>query len=163
VIARYAFFFVLALPVGSAQETFRSAHSRDMAAIERLHNRDAAAAKAGDLAALAELWADDAVALPPGEPPVIGIDAIRRWLAASQPAPSKVEILEYLLHFNEVKVFGDEAIEWGRICVTVRPHGATSSLRSSGNLMRVLKRQPDGSWKVFRSVWNIERPVPEKP
>jgi uncharacterized protein (TIGR02246 family) len=162
VIARYALFLALVSFVSRAQETARSPLSVDMTAIERLHNRDAAAAKKGDVAALAELWTDDAVALPPGEAPVVGIEAIRRWLAASQPDPSQVEILEYLLDFKEVKVLGDEAVEWGRISVTVRPRGATSSFRSSGNLMRVLKRQSDGSWKVFRSVWNIERPAPEK-
>src|SRR5262249_10230633 len=126
------------------------------------HKRDAAAAKKGDLATLAELWTDDAVALPPGEPPVIGIDAIRKWLAGSQPDSSAVEIVYYVLDFKEVKIVGDEANEWGRTSVVLRPRGATSSMRASGNLMRVLKRQADGSWRVSRSVWNLERPVPER-
>ena len=26
------------------------------------------------------------------------------------------------------------------------------------NIMRILKRQPDGEWKVYRSIWN-EAPI----
>jgi hypothetical protein len=54
-----------------------------MAAIEQLHKRDAAAANDGDVATLVGLWAADTVARPPGEPPVIAIEAIRKWLAMS--------------------------------------------------------------------------------
>jgi ketosteroid isomerase-like protein len=56
-----------------------TATAQDLAAIEQLHQRDVAAAKAGDTATLATLWTDDAVALPPGEQPVVGIDVIREW------------------------------------------------------------------------------------
>ena len=47
-------------------------NASDLAAIEKLHEKDLAAAKIGDIATLATLWTDDAVALPPGEPPVVG-------------------------------------------------------------------------------------------
>lgn len=161
-IARYTFLLALLAGLSSGQEAADSRRATDMAAIEQLHKRDAAAAKKGDLATLAELWTDDAVALPPGEPPVIGIDAIREWLAKSQPDSSAVEIIDYVLDFKEIKILGDEAIEWGRTSVALRPRGASSISRASGNLMRVLKRQADGSWRVSRSVWNLERPVLEK-
>jgi uncharacterized protein (TIGR02246 family) len=148
--------------LSSAQEASVSRRAADMAAIEQLHKRDAAAAKNGDVATLAGLWTEDAVALPPGEPPVVGIEAIRKWLAKSQAETADVEIVDYVLDFQEVKILGDEAIEWGRSSVTVRPRGASALLRASGNLLRVLKKQPDGTWKVFRSAWNLERPVPQK-
>jgi len=137
--------------------------ARDLAAIQALHARDEAAAKASDVAALADLWTADAVALPPGEEPVIGIGAIRAWLAKGRVDTSKLEIVEYAMDFKEVRVLGDEAYEWARTHVTVRPKGAPAGMRASGNLMRVLKRQPDGSWKVARAAWNLEPPAPEKP
>jgi uncharacterized protein (TIGR02246 family) len=146
----------------SGQDAAASRRSQDVAAIEQLHARDAAAAKAGDIQTLSALWTDDAVALPPGEPPVIGIEAIRKWLGATQSDPSKVEIIEYRLDFKEVKVTGDEAIEWGRTTIAIRPRGSSTVLRASGNIMRVLKRQPDGMWKVSRSAWNTERPAPDR-
>jgi uncharacterized protein (TIGR02246 family) len=161
VIAKCALLFVVLIGLSGAQEVRASRRAADMAAIEQLHQRDAAAAKSGDVATLVGLWTEDAVALPPGESPVIGIEAIRKWLAKSQAETSAVEIVDYVLDFKEVKILGDEAIEWARTGVTVRPRGASTLLRASGNLLRVLKRQPDGSWKVSRSAWNLERPVPE--
>jgi uncharacterized protein (TIGR02246 family) len=161
-MSRYTFLLALVAGLCSGQETAGPPHAFDMTAIEQLHKRDAAAAAEGDVAALAELWTDDAVALPPGEPPVIGIEAIRKWLAKSQADPSTVEVVEYVLDFKEVTIRGDEAVEWGRTRVAIRPRGTTSIVRASGNLMRILKKQADGSWKVFRSAWNVERPVSEK-
>lgn len=160
--SQFALLFVLLAGLGNTQPGTGSRRDADLAAIEQLHKRDAAAARKGDVASLADLWTDDAVALPPGEPPVIGIEAIRKWLAKSQPDSSTVDVLDYVLDFKEVTILGDEAIEWGRTSVVLRPRGATSILRASGNLMRVLKKQADGSWKVSRSAWNLERPVAEK-
>jgi ketosteroid isomerase-like protein len=139
-MSRYTFLLALVAGLCSGQETAGPPHAFDMTAIEQ----------------------DDAVALPPGEPPVIGIEAIRKWLAKSQADPSTVEVVEYVLDFKEVTIRGDEAVEWGRTRVAIRPRGTTSIVRASGNLMRILKKQADGSWKVFRSAWNVERPVSEK-
>ena len=45
---------------------------------------------------------------------MIGIDAIRKWLVKSQTEISAADIIDYVLDFKEVKILGDEAIEWGR-------------------------------------------------
>jgi uncharacterized protein (TIGR02246 family) len=139
-----------------------STRDRDRAAIEQLHRKDAAAAKGGDVDTLATLWTADAVALPPGEQPVVGIDAIRAWLNRDRMDTSKFEVTEYVLDFKDVRISGDEAIEWGRTSMAMRPKGAPGGVRTSGNIMRVLKRQRDGTWKVARAIWNLERPVPER-
>ena len=146
-----------------AQEDRTSRAAADLAAIERLHQRDAAAAKIGDMQTLMELWTVDGVALPPGEPPVKGIEAIRAWLGKSADDRQKFEITSYVMDFQEVKLFGDDAVEWARTSITVKPKGAPSGMHASGNLMRVLKRQPDGTWKVARAIWNMEKPAPEAP
>ena len=52
---------------------------------------------------------------------VIGIEAIRKWLAKSQTEISAVDIIDYVLDFKEVKILGDEAIEWGRASITLQP------------------------------------------
>jgi uncharacterized protein (TIGR02246 family) len=152
---------LLTLAVAAQESSSRTA--ADRAAIERLHERDAAAAKMGDVKTLIGLWTADGVALPPGEPPVKGIDALRVWLSKSADAGEKLEIIEYTMDFQEVKLFGDEAVEWARTSVTVKPRGARSGLHASGNLMRILRRQPDGTWRVARAIWNMEKPAPEVP
>ncbi|HLK68627.1 MAG TPA: SgcJ/EcaC family oxidoreductase [Bryobacteraceae bacterium] len=153
--------FVCLAALAAAQNSVP--RSRDMAAIEELHKKDAAASKAGDVDTLATLWTADAVALPPGEEPVIGIDAIRAWLNRSRMDTTKFEITEYVMDFQELRVIGDEAIEWGRTRAAMRPKGAPAGMHTTGNLMRVLRRQPDGTWKVARAIWNLQRPTPEKP
>ena len=63
-IIRCAFLFPLLTGLSSAQVAPGSHRPVDMAAIEQLHKRDAAAANNGDVATLAGRWTDDAVALP---------------------------------------------------------------------------------------------------
>lgn len=161
-ISRTIAAFLLLGAVAPAQDLGDSILARDMAAIEQLHRKDAAAAKAGDVDTLATLWTADAIALPPGEAPVIGIDAIRIWLNRSRMDTTKVEVTEYICDFKEVRIAGEQAFEWARTSVTMRPKGAPGSVHASGNLMRLLRKQPDGSWKVARAIWNLERPSPEK-
>lgn len=48
---------------------------------------------------------------------VIGIEAIRKWLAKYRA----VDIIDYVLDFKEVKILGDEAIEWGRASIMLQP------------------------------------------
>jgi uncharacterized protein (TIGR02246 family) len=138
-----------------------TAAAQDLAAIEQLHHKDVAAAKAGDTATLATLWTDDAVALPPGEQPVVGIDAIREWLKKGQAGTGRFEITEYKIDFEEVHVLGKEAVEWGRTRISMRPKGASGGMSVSGNILRVLRRQPDGTWKVARAIWNMNPPTAE--
>lgn len=52
---------------------------------------------------------------------MIGIEVIRKWLAKSQTEISAVDIIDYVLDFKEVKVLGDEAIEWGRARIILQP------------------------------------------
>ncbi len=159
-LLRITVFVTLFCCSGPSQSSSDAHSASDRAAIERLHQKDIAAAKVNDVDTLATLWTDDAVALPPGEQPVIGIDAIRAWLNKGRMDTDKVEITEYAMDFKEVHVAGNEAYEWARTSITMKPKGAPAGMRASGNLMRVLRRQPDGSWKVARAIWNMEKPSP---
>ena len=154
--------FLVLGSIAVAQEAVNPMIGRDMAAIEQLHRSDSAAAKVGDVDTLATLWTADAVALPPGEQPIIGIDAIRGWLNKNRLDTAKMEITEYVMDFKEVRVVGDQAFEWARTSISMRPKGAANYFHASGNLMRILRKQPDGNWKVARSIWNLDNPSPQK-
>jgi uncharacterized protein (TIGR02246 family) len=156
--------FIVPVVLAAGQAAEEPGSSADLAAIERLHREDSAAAKKGDARALLALWTADGIALPPGEQPVEGTAALRAWLEKSSGESDKYEISDYTMNFQEIKIYGNEAVEWARTSVTVRPVGATLGMRAAGNLMRILQRQPDGTWKVKRAIWNMEKPVrePEK-
>ena len=87
---------------------------------------------------------------------MIGIDAIRAWLNENRLDTTRVEITQYAFDFQEVRVIGDHAYEWAQIRISSRMQGAPSSNQVSGNLLRVLRRQADGSWKVARAAWNLD-------
>jgi uncharacterized protein (TIGR02246 family) len=156
--------FIVPVVLAAGQAGEESGNAADLAAIERLHREDSAAAKKGDPRELLALWTADGIALPPGEQPVEGTAALRAWLEKSSGQADKYQIAEYDMKFQEIRIYGDEAVEWARTSVTVRPVGSRSGMRAAGNLMRVLQRQADGTWKVTRAIWNMEQPVrePEK-
>jgi hypothetical protein len=60
------------------------------------------------------------------------------------------EILEDMLDIQEVNFLDEHAFEWGTyhstsLCGCARWR---EMVRTSGKPMRILQRQPDGSWKI---------------
>jgi uncharacterized protein (TIGR02246 family) len=125
----------------------------DLAAIEELHRRDAAAARRGDFAALRGVVDDDAVMLAPGSKVQRGRSELDAAFDSMARAPRSHEVLEYELEFQEVKVLGDYAWEWGSITGSMRELATGDISRSAFHVMRILRRQADGSWRVYRSIW----------
>jgi uncharacterized protein (TIGR02246 family) len=125
-----------------------------LAAIAELHARDMAASKAQDFATLRTLMSDDAVAMPPGSPFIRGRAALDAGVDGTQLAMQTSEVLEYVLDFEEVVVLGEYAFEWGTIRGAMRAAGSDAIERSAYKVMRILQRQPDGQWKVHRTIWN---------
>jgi uncharacterized protein (TIGR02246 family) len=126
----------------------------DMEAINQLHQRDMEASKKWDVETLVSLWADDIVSIPQDGQPLIGKEANRNSLLKLREASSDIDIVEYNLSFNEVKVVGDWAFEWGTFSGTIRLKDGGEPSQSSGKLFRVLKRDADGSWKIARTMYN---------
>jgi uncharacterized protein (TIGR02246 family) len=134
------------------QQSNQAAPPSDMEAINQLHRRDIEASKAWDVETLVSLWTDDIVSIPQDGKPVIGKEANRNSLLKLKEASRDVDIVEYNLSFNEVKVIGDWAYEWGTFSGTVRPKDGGEVSQSNGKLFRVLKRDADGSWRVARTM-----------
>jgi len=121
----------------------------DLRAIEAINQRDVQYAKANDPAMMMSQWTDDFVLLQPAGPILRGRSTIAE---AFRGAWSSVEILESVLDIQEVKVLGDYAFQWGTYSYTLRPRTGGDTVRTSGKLMRILQRQPDGSWKIHRTI-----------
>lgn len=160
-------FFLIALHVGGAgcrRLGGRPAAGADaaagrveaLAAIEQLHARDMRAVLAGDTATLMSLWTDDIVAIAPGRPVTVGrtrnAEALRRDMATSRGAAP----IEYVLAFDAVEVYGDLAVEWGTYRGRARLAGAEVAYH--GKVMRVLRRERDGAWRVARTMFTQEQP-----
>lgn len=134
-----------------------SSVENDLHAIDALNQRDVQAALAGDTAAMMSQWTDDFVLLQPVGPILRGRSAIADALLG---AASAVEIVDWVFDFQEITVLGDHAFEWGTYSGHVSPRGSGEAIRSSGKLMRILQRQPDGAWKMSRTISTVDPPRP---
>jgi ketosteroid isomerase-like protein len=130
--------------------TVKSASRR---AIERLHRRDMQASKDGDFETLRSLVDDEAVMFPPGAAAQRGAKDFDAAFLRMRSAPKTHEVLEYRMEFEDVKIFGNYAIEWGTIRGATRDLSSGRVTQSEYHVMRVLRRKSDGHWKVYRSIW----------
>jgi ketosteroid isomerase-like protein len=101
-------------------------------------------------------WTDDIVLVQPAGPILSGRSAAAHALLEAAKA---VEILEWVFDFQEIKVCGDHAFEWGTYRGTMRPRAGGDAIRTNGKLLRILQRQSDGSWKVHRTISTAEQPA----
>jgi uncharacterized protein (TIGR02246 family) len=128
------------------------------AAIEKLHQQDIAATLSRDPKALGELWDNDAVVMEPGSPAFVGKAQISAENAKEFSKHPEVRILSYRPDFRDLQICGDWAFEWGTFTGTYRasPNAPTETLNAK--LLRIMKRQADGSWKFSRVMWNTSEP-----
>lgn len=57
---------------------------------------------------------------------------------------------------EEMRVSGDYAFERGTYRDSMRPRSGGDTIRTSGKIMRILQRQPDGSWKIHRGMSTMD-------
>jgi ketosteroid isomerase-like protein len=126
----------------------------DLERIEELHQADMQASKKGDYRTLRGLMSDDAVVLPPGGRMIRGREALDQSLATMADAAATSEVLEYRFDWHEVQICGAYAFEWGYILGKERDLATGKITSETYQVMRILQRQPDGAWKVHRTIWN---------
>ena len=118
---------------------------QDRAGIERLHQMDVETTISGKADDLAKLWDKDAVRLLPDSPVEIGKAAI---YATDKKEETSGEGLNacYKPEIKDLQIAGDWAFEWGYFSYK----GSPKEKAIRGKVLRVIKRQPDGSWKFAR-------------
>ncbi|NUM81303.1 nuclear transport factor 2 family protein [bacterium] len=127
----------------------------ELEAVRKLHEKDMVASKKGDYQTLRSIMSDDAVVLPPGGKAVRGKDVLDSNFAKMKESMQAVEVLEYVLDFEEVQIIGDYAFEWGTIRGSMRMKNSGDIIHSRYKVMRILRKEND-EWKVFRTIWNDE-------
>ncbi len=130
--------------------------SADIAAINALREQFAAAFNSNDAVAAAAYFTDDAVLMFPDQPALEGKQAIQAALEDFFKQ-NAAEIEHTPL---ETKVADDWAFDRGNITETVTPKAGKPIERSLKYLV-ILKRQPDGSWKIHRDMdnSNVKEPI----
>lgn len=135
-------------------------HDADRQAIEALNRHDVAAAMASDVEAVVSQWTEDFVVMPPAGPIVRGRAANAALIAGAREQIAKFEPTAYDVSFDEIVIAGDYAFAWGRFRTVARPRAGGSDVVSSGKLLRIYQRQPDGRWLMHRTMSTMDPPRP---
>jgi uncharacterized protein (TIGR02246 family) len=124
---------------------------RDVAAIQAADSTFMTAANAGNVDAIAAVYADDAVLLPPNAPAQRGRDAIRTFWGGLL----KTYTLKFEVGSDLVEGRGDLAYNVGHYRFTAVPKDkANPGMADEGKFVEILKKQPDGSWKYAVDMYN---------
>ena len=105
----------------------------------------------GDAAGFTALTCDDAILLPPGGPPLEDPAGIRD-LMGSFFGSFRIEIQEATLH--EVMIHGEWAYARDSYRNVLHPISGGEGEAEAGKNVWLFRRQADGSWKIFRNMWN---------
>ncbi len=111
---------------------------------------------AGDVDAVAALYADDAVVSVPGAPAARGSAAVREALAKDITASSGGGFTLAQAQQSDVGSSGDLGWEWNTFTVTDK----SGTKVDAGKYLTLFERK-DGKWLIIRDIWNSDNaPAP---
>ncbi len=125
--------------------------SADDVAIRQATADFAAAALANDADAMANLYTEDALFMPPNEPATVGKDAIRTRLAADT-------FQTFTLQVSSVEGRGDLAYSHGTYAIRFQPGNEGEFIDDTGKWLVVHRKQADGSWLTIADMYNSDQP-----
>ena len=157
--------FALACAGGSDSAQVAEKAANDPAtvrqAIDQVNADFVAGFKAGDVAKLVAYYDADATVMPNGMPAAHGSAEIQKTLGEFLGAYT---ITDFQLTTTDVTVKEDMAIETGTSRMVIQPkQGGGQATTDVGKYVVVWKKQADGSWKLWRDIFNSDAaPAPPK-
>jgi ketosteroid isomerase-like protein len=109
-----------------------------------------AAFNAGKAEAIGQLIDLNGVWLPPGKQAVVGKDKIVQHYADYFARVRS----EFELKSGDIQVSDGWAFMSGAFSRADTPKAGGEATQASGHYLFVLKKQPDGIWKIARDIWN---------
>jgi uncharacterized protein (TIGR02246 family) len=127
-------------------------------AIAAADSEFAVAFNKGDAATAASFYTDDAVSRPPNQEPESGRAAIEQGNAGMFKAVGKIN--DFKIEQKDLDIFADHAVEIGSYSFSFTPAGAKAAQKDHGSFLNYWKKQPDGSWKIYRDIIVSSEPLP---
>lgn len=131
----------------------------DIQEIKQLHEKYRRAWLAGDANGVRSVFVDQPVLLPHhGDPPRVGRDQLNSfWFPPGAP-PTKVLTLD--LTYEEIGGSGSTAFVWGTDSVswTTTQDGKPAIVSNKGTYLNVLRKLPNGEWKISHHMWDDPAP-----
>ncbi len=145
----------MAPPENVAEQT-KVDTKEDIEAIREQQEEFPLAHKYHDGAKLAEFYTEDAMLIPPDEPIIKGKQAIAEWyerqFKKAQPIENPTVTIE------EIEVFGNLAFNRGNFILKFEGETADKPVILNLRFITIWRKQPDGSWRFYRDIWNTNAP-----
>ena len=129
----------------------------DVAAIQALVQAWGAAVEAGDVAQVVALYTDDIVQMPPDAPANRGKQAIEEYYGGAFELFS-VGVTWPVEGTEEIIVADGWAFHLSEYILRFTPKAGGEAFEVRGKIIEICQRQPDGSWKFAREIWNRNSP-----
>jgi ketosteroid isomerase-like protein len=129
-----------------------SAQSGAAASIQKADKEWLGAVAAKDLERTVSFWTDDAVIQPPGQPAVVGKDAIRQYVAGAFGLPGFS--LSWVSEEPVISKSGDMAYTLSTNQFTFRDSQG-KVVTALGRGVVVWRRGADGRWRCAVDTWNV--------
>ncbi len=127
----------------------------DIAAIRQLQSDWNLAVEAGSVDGYAAVLDDDIELLPTDAAPINGIDDYRAMLNGVFTSDTfEIEVVAP----STIEVDGDRAYARYDYIIHRTPKGGTETFSSYRKFLDVMRRQEDGSWRVYKHIWNYNEP-----
>lgn len=126
----------------------------DRVAIDSLARQEMQALLAGDIEGHLATHASDAVVMPPGMPAARGLEAVHGVLTELHGMFD----IDGTFTVGATTVDGDLAYQEMSYELTLTPKAGGETATDVGKGVHVLRRQPDGSWKIVFDMWNGSTP-----
>lgn len=133
----------------------------DLDRLKAVNDAYEAAWLAGDSAAVLRMFEPDAVLLPHhGDPPIVGLDAIRAFWWPRNAPPTTVTALD--ITTDGAALDRRHGTLWGRFALafSLETKDGLHSGRNVGTYLMVLRRQSNGEWRITHRMWGD--PVPRQ-
>ena len=122
--------------------------------IEEANVKFGDAVRAGDAAALANLYAEDARLLPPNSEMIQGREGVEAFWAGG----IQMGIKDVVLTTADIMGMGDMVCEIGKANVTIQPEGG-EAMEDIAKYVVIWKKTADGAWKLYVDIWNSNLPA----
>jgi ketosteroid isomerase-like protein len=132
----------------------KSKMEADVAAIDKIWEGYTAGVNTGNANLWLSLWDENGIRLAPDAPAAHGKAQILPGIQKAFGAFNlKVDIKA-----EEIVILGDWAFSSGTFTRRMAPKAGGPEIFFDGKFLTLFKRQPDGSWKIFRDCFNSNVP-----
>ena len=127
----------------------------ERATLLRLDKAWAAAAAARDVDKIVSFWADNATVIPPGQPAVVGKEALRQFVVETLALPG----FSITWETKDFVVAASGDMAYGLATNTITLNDAQGHLMTErARAVTVWRKGADGTWKCMVDTWNPEPP-----